>query len=124
MTSPPGRGTIASPQRASSGPDSRMEARIRVQSSSSSSCLLDVGRVDPHPAVSGSLHVDAQVGDELEHRVHVADGGDVLEGHGLVREERRSHDRKGGVLVPGGPDRAGQRPAALDDEGFHHGVGD
>ena len=39
MTSPPGGGTIASPQRASSGPARRIEARMRVQSSASSSCL-------------------------------------------------------------------------------------
>ena len=39
MTSPPGGGTIALPSRASSGPASRNEARIRRQSSSSRSDL-------------------------------------------------------------------------------------
>src|SRR5919106_3633422 len=37
MTSPPGGGTIASPHRARSGPARRMDARMRAQSSSSSS---------------------------------------------------------------------------------------
>src|ERR671922_103052 len=40
ITSPPGGGTIARPQRASSGPASRTEARIREQSSSSSSVFV------------------------------------------------------------------------------------
>src|ERR671935_661250 len=39
ITSPPGGGTTARPQRASSGPASRMEARMRLHSSSSSSTL-------------------------------------------------------------------------------------
>ncbi|MGY3122535.1 hypothetical protein ACVWXQ_006472 [Bradyrhizobium sp. S3.14.4] len=37
MTSPPGGGSITSPQRASRGPASRIEARIRTQSSGSRS---------------------------------------------------------------------------------------
>ena len=37
MTSPPGGGSATSPQRASSGPASRIEARIRAQSSGSRS---------------------------------------------------------------------------------------
>src|ERR671915_541345 len=40
MTSPPGGGTIASPQRARSGPARSTEARMRLQSSSSSSRLV------------------------------------------------------------------------------------
>src|SRR5438045_287172 len=38
MTSPPGGGTIARPRRASRGPARRNDARIRLQSSASSSC--------------------------------------------------------------------------------------
>ncbi|MGY4283466.1 hypothetical protein ACVWXO_002686 [Bradyrhizobium sp. LM2.7] len=37
MTSPPGGGSITSPQRASRGPASRIEARMRTQSSGSRS---------------------------------------------------------------------------------------
>src|SRR5688572_23112947 len=40
MTSPPGGGTVAVPNRASSGPASRMDARIWLQSSSSSSVVV------------------------------------------------------------------------------------
>src|SRR5919198_30225 len=40
MTSPPGGGTITRPQRASSGPASSTEARIRAQSTSSSSVFV------------------------------------------------------------------------------------
>src|SRR5215216_973841 len=46
MTSPPGGGTIASPSRASNGPARRIDARIRLQSSSSNS------RFDSPPAWS------------------------------------------------------------------------
>src|SRR5438552_1594498 len=40
ITSPPGGGTVTPPSRESNGPASRNEARIRLQSSSSSSCLM------------------------------------------------------------------------------------
>ena len=44
ITSPPGGGIVARPKRASSGPASRNDARIRLQSSSSGVDLRDVRR--------------------------------------------------------------------------------
>src|SRR5918992_821133 len=57
MMSPPGGGTIAAPRRASRGPARRIEARIRLQSSSSSSCLASEAalmRISPTPRCSTS----------------------------------------------------------------------
>jgi hypothetical protein len=75
----------------------------------------------PHSDV---LDVNAEVGNERKHHLDVPDRRHVREQHGLFGEQARRHDRQGRVLVAGGADRAVQRPAAFDDEGFHQGVGD
>ena len=57
ITSPPGGGTTARPQRASSGPASRSDARIRRHSSSSSSCSGVSAAWIPHLTRAQSLDV-------------------------------------------------------------------
>ena len=61
-------------QRATSGPARRMEARMRVQSSASSSVFFVLGD-DPHDAVAEALDLDPEVGHELEHRLDVRIAG-------------------------------------------------
>ena len=62
MTSPPGGATLARPQRASSGPASRNDARIRSSRArrSSSSCEM-LGGVDADLVRPGPLDVGAEV---------------------------------------------------------------
>jgi hypothetical protein len=76
--------------------------------------------VDPDLVRAGPLRVRACRGDELEHRLDVADARDVRERDRLVREQARGEDRQSPVLVPGGPDPAVERVPSLDDEGLRH----
>ena len=71
--------------------------------------------------VLSSIHStrDAEVGEQREHRLHVADARDVGEHDPLLGEQAGGQERQGRVLVAGGHDGAGQRHAALDDELFH-----
>jgi hypothetical protein len=80
--------------------------------------------VDPDDVLADPLGVGADVGQDLDHRLDVADPGDVRQRDGLLGEQRRREDRQGAVLVPGGSDPSVQGPAALDDEGLHQGLGD
>ena len=121
ITSPPGGGTIARPKRASSGPASRNEARMRRQSSSSSSVLCTPAgsiRISFSPSHSD---FGADVDEQLDHRLDVADPRHVRQLHGLGGEHAGGEDRQRAVLVPGGADGAAQRAPALDHEGLHTG---
>ena len=75
--------------------------------------LRDVGGVDPHLAAAHLLDVDAEVRDELEHRLDVGDRRDVRQRHRLVSEEHGRDDREGGVLVARSTDRPVQRAVRL-----------
>src|SRR3970040_1603342 len=92
MTSPPGGGTVARPKRA----------------------RVDADLVRPCP-----LHVRANVREQLEHRLDIADAGDVRETHLVRGEDACSEDRECAVLVPRRPDTAAQRAASLNHEGLH-----
>ena len=113
ITSPPGGGTLTPPRRASSGPASRNDARIRLHSSSSRSRLRIVGGRDAHLVRPRPLGVGADVGEQGDHRVDVADARHVRQRHRLVGEQARGEDRQRAVLVPRGADgaaTAGGRP--------------
>ena len=105
MTSPPGGGTLTRPTRASSGPASRNDARIRLQSSWSSSCFATSAAYDAHLVRPGPFHVGADVGEQLDHRLDVADARDVRERDGPVGEQARRQDRQRAVLVSRGRTR-------------------
>ena len=119
MKSPPGGGILASPKRASSGPASRNEARIR-------------SRAPRRPLVSETprgAEADAVVGDPgdldpepLEQRdlgLGVADPRHPVQQHLLLGQQAGGEDRQRGVLVAGDGELAGERRAALDDEFLH-----
>ena len=120
-----GGGTLARPKRASSGPASRNEARIRGASSGSSSCEADVGRVDADLVRPGPLDVGADVREQRDHRLDVADARHVREHDRLAR---RAGTRRGSgsapFLFPAARTRPPQRLPALDHEGLGDGIRD
>ena len=119
ITSPPGGGTVTRPKRARSGPARRNDARISRASSASRSVLVEVLRVDADLVRTGPLDVCAEIGEELHHRLDVADARDVREPHLLRCEHTRGEDRERAVLVARGAHRPAQGAAALDHEGLH-----
>ena len=103
MTSPPGGGTTAWPQRARSGP-----ARRTRRADAFAELLVELvarrlRRVD-HDLAVPPLDGRAEMLDELEHGLDIEDARDVRECHRLVGQEAGGDDRQGGVLVPGRPD--------------------
>ena len=92
------------PKRASSGPASRIEARIRAQSAGIERLGPHAARVDPHEVGAGPLDRGAEIDEEREHGLDVPDARDVVEVHRAVGEEGRGEDRQRGVLVAGGTD--------------------
>ena len=97
----PAAGRTTRPSRESSGPASRNDARIRPQSFGSSSCFEMSARVDAHLVRPGPRDLGAEVVEQIEHRLHVADPRHVRERHRLGREQRRGQNRQRAVLVPG-----------------------
>jgi hypothetical protein len=73
---------------------------------------------------SNPLDIRSDVREQRDHRVDVADAGHVRQRDGFVGEQARRENRQRAVLVPRRADRAGQRGAAFDDEGFGDCVGD
>ena len=124
MTSPPGGGTIAVPKRASSGPESRIDARIWLQSSSSSSVVVTLRRIDADLVRAHPVGLGAGAAQEREHRVHVADARNVGELDRLGREHAGGEDGQRGVLVAGSLHVAGERMPSFDHERLPQGVGD
>ena len=115
MTSPPGGGSVTSPQRASSGPASRIEARIRAQSSGSRSAartslawIASVLR-----AVHSAEAPDRA--DQFDQRLDVADARHVLQRDRMLGEQGGGDDRQRGVLVAGRLDRSREPVAAFND---------
>ena len=122
ITSPPGGGIEAEPKRASSGPAARNDARMRSASPASTSVLLTSAAHRTTVLACGRVDAHAEVGEQLDQRLGVADARDVVQ-HRPARSvsERAGQQRQRGVLVPGGHDGAGQRHAAFDDELLHRG---
>src|SRR5207302_1668148 len=88
------------------GPDPRAELLVELR-------LRQLGRVDTHLVRAGPVRVRAQVGDQLDHRLDVADPGDVPQHDRLRAEQAGGQDRPRAVRVPGRADRAVQRAGAL-----------
>ena len=77
---------------------------MRSESPSSISVLVDAGRLDPHFVVADPFGVGAEVGEQGEHRVDVADARNVAKRDRLFGEQGRGEDRERPVLVAGDPD--------------------
>ena len=119
MKSPPGGGMRASPKRASSGPASRNEARIRAASPSSTSVSVTASacRRSSFSPLQCDLH--AKPLEQRDLGLGVADPRHVGEHDLLVGEQAGGEDRERRVLVARGDDLARERGAALDDELLH-----
>ena len=107
ITSPPGGGTLARPKRASSGPASRNEARIRLGEharrartttrppASTRTSFGPVHSTSPPMLASSSIIVSTS-------RMR----GTFVSATGSLGEQARGEDRQGAVLVPGRRGRA------------------
>ena len=114
--SPPGGGIRTSPKRASSGPASRNEARIRAARPSSTSVSATFVGAEPEVVVAEPLDLDAELLEHRDLRLGVADPRDVAEDQVLLRQQAGGEDRQRRVLVPGGDDLPAERGAALNHE--------
>ena len=94
------------------GPDAVGELLVGVG-------LRDGGRLDADVVVADPLDVGAEIGEQRDHRVDVADARHVAEDDRLVGQQARRQDRQCAVLVPGNADPSAERVAPLDHEGFH-----
>ena len=95
MTSPPGGGSTTLPNRASNGPASRIEARIRVQSSGSAAGLRRHG-VSMTTVLAAVHSLDGtEVDEQLEQRLDVANPRNVVERDRAVGEQCRGDHRAG-----------------------------
>ena len=113
MRQPPGRGTMARPRRASSGPSTQKLARIRRTNCQRRADRPPIGRFQPQRAVAPG-NVEPQV---LQHAGQRADVGQLrhaLQPHRLGGQDRGGHHRQRGVLRSVGPDLALKRHAAGD----------
>ena len=122
ITSPPGGGTSTgrsgerAARRAGTTPGCGCRARDRARGGRST-------RRGREPRSPPPLRVGADVAQQLDHRLDVADPGHVREADRRVRQEAGREDRKGAVLVPGGTNAAAEGLAPFDDEGLHQGIG-
>ena len=76
-------------------------------------------RAERHLVLAAPGDAAAQPGDDLEHRVDVADARDVAEAQLRVGQHRGRDQRERAVLVARRDDGAGERRAAVDDEAVH-----
>ena len=119
MKSPPGGGIRTWPKRASSGPASRNEARIRAASPSSTLGVGDRVGLQAELVLAAPLDLHPEPLEQGDLGLGVPDPGHVGQHDLLVGEQAGGEDRQGRVLVPGGDDLARKRGAALDDELLH-----
>ena len=80
--------------------------------------LRDARRVDADLVLAQPFGLGAEVREQREHRVDVADPRDVPEHDGLVGEQAGGEDRQRAVLVPGGADvpaDSGRPPSITND---------
>ncbi len=92
MRSPPGSATRASPQRASSGPSTLNDARIRATSSYGASGFSspDASTRD-HTRCRRARRARRSRAQQLDHHVEVADGRHVAQRRDAGREQRGGH---------------------------------
>ena len=95
-------------------PDAAAELLVELR-------LVDARRIDADVVLGGQLDLGADVREQLDHRLDVADPRHVRQLHRLRCERARGEDRESAVLVPGGADRPAEGPPALDHEGLHSG---
>ena len=67
-----------------------------------------VRRMDAHLVRAGPRDLGAELVEQVEHRLHVADARHVRERHRLARQQRRGQDRQRAVLVAGRLDGSAQ----------------
>ena len=96
---------------------------MRSASAASTSVLCTLAAQSDDGVGLGPLDRHAEVGEQVEQGLRVADPRHVVQGHPLLGEQRASQQRQRGVLVSGGHDGAGQRHAAFDHELLHRGGG-
>ena len=119
MKSPPGGGMLAAPKRASSGPASRNEARILLESSSSTAGS-ETARAQSRTLLSRDpIDLDAELLEQRDLGLGVADPRHPVQEHLLLGQQAGGEDRQRGVLVAGDGQLAGERDAPFDDEFLH-----
>ena len=79
--------------------------------------LRHVRGLDADVVVADPLDVDADVGHQVEHRLHVEDPRHVVKHDEAFGQNTRGQDRQRAVLVAGGADAAVERPRTFDHEG-------
>ena len=109
MKSPPGGGILASPKRASSGPASRKEARIALESSSSTVTSARSGGAEPDAVVGDPGDLDPEPLEQAELGLGIPDPRHVVDDHLLLGEQAGGEDRQGGVLIARGGDLTRER---------------
>ena len=120
MLSPPGSATRASPQRASSGPSTLNDARMRVTSSYGASGVSVADRVDAHDVGLGPVDARADRAQQVDHHVEVAHRRHVAQRRDAGREQRRGHLLQARVLRRARRlHAAGERSARADAEASH-----
>ncbi len=81
--------------------------------------LGDLVGLERERVALAAVDVDAEVLEQHEQRLRVADPRHVVEHDLLVGEQAGGEERQGRVLVSGGDDGARERHPAFDDELFH-----
>ena len=110
------------PNRASSGPARRIDARIREHSTGSSG-LVRTPRVSTSSVFSPvQLAVAPEIEQDVEHRLHVADARHIVDPHRAIGKDRSGDHGKGGVLVASRANGAAQRLATGHNESWCHGA--
>ena len=119
MAQPPGSDTSASPKRATSGPSTRIAARMVLTSSYGAKVSRDRARIDldPHPLVDGDAR--AHAAEQLDHGRDVLQVRDVADRDRAVRQQRAGQDRQRRVLGAGNAHLAVEGDAALDLQLVH-----
>ena len=123
---PPAADHVAARRRNGDPPEAREERPREEERGADLACQLrvevgprEVLRVDADLVRASPLDVCSEIGEELHHRLDVADARDVREPHLLRCEHTRGEDRERAVLVARGAHRPAQGAAALDHEGLH-----
>ena len=101
MKSPPGGGMLAAPKRASSGPASRNEARIWLESSSSTAESETPRGTEPDAVVGDPLDLHSELREQRDLSLGVANPRHPVQQQLLLGQEAGGEDRQGRVLVAG-----------------------
>ncbi len=119
MAQPPGNDTSALPKRATSGPSTRIDARIVFTSSYGATVSLIVGAIDFDARTLIDRDGRAHAREQLDRGGHVLEVRHVADDHRLGGENRARQDGQRGVLRTRDLDLALERHAALDLQLVH-----